>query len=182
MCIKVFKKEINMYYRGICLLSFVTVIMFSNNIVTYIILGIMFALINLRKQNMTLYISLIITLIVLLVNNLLLIKIILCIDYILYFILFEEKEIKKKDVYFESVYKDNQKKISSILEKGEIDSKIKNDIYNKTVSDVRKKNENKLLRFNSSDYSYYDTRPNYYYVIFHLIILFLSILIGSCVI
>ena len=63
-----------------------------------------------------------------------------------------------------------------------IDNRIKNDIYNKTVSDVRKKNENKLLRFNSSDYSYYDTRPNYYYVIFHLIILFLSILIGSCVI
>lgn len=178
MCINVFEKEINDYYRDICLLSFAIVIIFSNNIATYIILGIMYLIFNFKIEKMYVYLLIIMTLLIFIINNMMLIKIILSIDYVLYFLLIEEK--RKKNLYFDNIYEENNKKITNFLGKGEIDNKIKNDIYHKTIDEMKKRNENRLLRFDNDNY--YDTKSNCYYVIIHLIILFLSILLGSCVI
>lgn len=176
MCINVFEKKINDYYRDICLLSFAVVIIFSNNLATYIILGIMYLLFNLKKEKMHIYLLIVMTILIFIINNTMLIKIMLSIDYVLYFLLIEEK--RKKDFYFDTIYEENNKEITNLLGKGEIDNKIKNVIYHKTINDIKKKKDNQLLRFDNN----YDIKTNCYYVIMHLIILFLSILIGSCVI
>ena len=180
MCINVFEKEIDIYYRYVCLLPFLVVIILSNNIITYILLGIMLFIGNMKKDNILFLIMIIITFICFFINNLLLIKIVLMIDFLLYFIIDNKKQI---DNNFDSLYYKNKEKISNILKKGEIDDKIMNEVYIKTKNDIKMKQETSLLRFKKNKYyNQKDNLNNILYVSFHLIILFMSILIGSCVI
>ena len=153
MCIKVYKKEINIYYKCICLLSYITVIILSNNVITYLVLS-MFLIFNTKNEKLFFLTSLFATILVFIINNMFLIKVYLIICYIIYFILYREEET-------------NKKVILNNLGKGDIDDKI-----------IRIK-ENELIRFKKDKYS--NNLDVIYYLSLHLIILFLSILIGSCV-
>ncbi len=179
MCIKVFKKEVNIYYRFICLLPFIIVILFLNNVVTYILLAILLFIDCLRRRDFLFLIMSLITFIFFLINNLLLIKLILITDYIMYFMISKDYII---DNDFDNLYTSNRKEISNLLEKGEIDDKIMKQIYIKTKFDIKMRNEYNLLRFKKNNNIHKDNLNNILYISSRLIILFLSILIGSCVI
>ncbi len=83
---------------------------------------------------------------------------------------------------FDNLYTSNRKEISNLLEKGEIDDKIMKQIYIKTKFDIKMRNEYNLLRFKKNNNIHKDNLNNILYISSRLIILFLSILIGSCVI
>ena len=100
-----------------------------------------------------------------------LIKIMLSIDYVFYFMLIDEKGKRRNDIYFDKIYEKNNQRIANLLEKGEIDIKVKNDLYHKTICDIKKQKENRLLRFDNDNYCG-NAKSNCYYVINHLIILF----------
>ena len=187
MCINVFKKEVDIFYRVICLIAFGIVIIFSNNIATYFLLGLFLLFGCLKKEKLNIFILIIITIIAFLINNFFLIKIILIIDYAFYFMgdNYIKKDVSKKstDKYYDTIYNSNKKKITNVLEKGDIDSKIIKEIEDKTKVDLEKKKENLLLRYHQDKvYIKKNNSDIIYYVAFHLIILFLSILIGSCAI
>ncbi len=192
MCIKVYEEEINSYYRFICLITFLIVILFSNNIVTYAILLVLVFIRNVKKQSVLIdslfILSFIIFIISIIFNYYFLLKIMIIINYMIYFL--EIRSIrdlnvkeKKDNRLFNDIYDYNKKKISNQLKKGEkIDNKIMNEVYKKSLSDLQRKQEVRLLRFASKKNSYNINSDNTYYVAFHLIILFISILIGSCAI
>ena len=168
-----YDEEIDINYRYICLITFAIILLFSNNIITYAILLFIVILRNVKKETALVNISFIFTFIALLfvlfLDNYLLLKVMIIIDYCLYFL----------DINSINNLKDKK---NSFRKKGE-------KIDNKTVDElnsyeIMKKNELKFLRFNNTNDNYITikNKDNVSYVVFHLIILFISILIGSCAI
>ncbi len=190
MCIKVYEEEISYYYRFICLITFIIVVLFSNNIVTYAILLVLVFIRNVKKQSILvdgLFILTFITFILSIIfDNYVFLKLILIADYTIYFLeitKISDVKIKeeKNNKIFNIIHAYNKKRI---LEKGDkIDNKIMNEVYQKSVADMNEKEEVQMLRFmDNKKYSNNINSDDTLYVVFHLIILFVSILIGSCAI
>ena len=84
------KSKINLFYRILCMLAYIGVIIFINSFITLLVLTISFFILTISEkkvENLFLYvITIIIFVICLTVKNYLYLRIIVCFDYIFYFL------------------------------------------------------------------------------------------------
>ena len=108
-------------------------------------------------------------------------------DYLLYFLnidsisdFYQINDESKLQI----IYENNTKRVSELLEKGEkIDEKLVNELKKKSSLELQKKEEIQLLRFKDNhQFHNYSNSLGFFYVTIHLIVLFISILIGACAI
>lgn len=157
------KEKIDLIYRVICLLTFMFVTLLVKNIITLAIL-ILFFYFSIKKENDLVYFFLsILTFLSFAVgyvaDNYTLLKLMLMIDYIYYFL-----SIPSVNALINSML--SRKKEESADLKGEI---IEEELFRfKNIKNKKKKRELNL--------------SGTIYLTFHLGILFLSIVVGSCVI
>lgn len=157
------KEKIDLIYRVICLLTFMFVTLLVKNIITLAIL-ILFFYFSIKKENDLVYFFLsILTFLSFAVgyvaDNYTLLKLMLMIDYIYYFL-----SIPSVNALINSML--SRKKEESADLKGEISEE---ELFRfKNIKNKKKKRELNL--------------SGTIYLTFHLGILFLSIVVGSCVI
>lgn len=181
------KNNVDYIFRLICLITFSVIIILTDNIYTLAILSIfVFFFINVLK-NFFVSIILLINFIGFIVGyatgSLILFKISLMIIYIYYFLYNYETDLKdeqkNQDIY-KKIFVRNENKISQKFKKGEvIDKEI---IKDKSDSDYNDISFNYQFRFKNNNKKKNIAIFDVWYVVFHLTFLFISIMIGSCVI
>lgn len=178
--------NISLICRIICLLTFVLVIIFIDNLYVLGILAcIIFILVRL-DNNIIISIIMILNFIGFMAGyvngSFLLLRILLIISYSYYFLkdnIYKEKVkiIDNKDMLYDKILKRNENKIKSIM-KGEIvDQEIIKDKSDYDFMEYQHKGFEKKYSINK-DISMQEV----FYVLVHLFLLFISIIIGSCVI
>lgn len=178
-------KEIKIIDRLVCLLTFILVILFIDNLYTLIILGLfIFSLVKFDDHFKRLFLIIFMLIGVILgyfYYNFILLRISLIIGFIVYFFYDYQKNGKCEIIYhnddiYDKIYKRNEKKYNKI-KKGElIDKEI---IKDKTISDYNELKNNINFSFSSLKSI---SSLEISYVTLHLLFLFVSIILGSCVI
>ena len=167
--------QIKFISKIICLLTFISVIIFINNLYTLGLIAI-FIFIFLKIINYRVVILIILNIIGFIIgyisNNLILLIVVLVITCCYYYL--ENDSLvsdDKNDIIYQKLYQKNQKKISKILKEGEVIDKEM--IKEKTDNDYEIV-KNNFIYSNHKSFSMNDL----YYVLIHLSCLFISIIIG----
>lgn len=181
MCIEMFRNtNISLICRIICLLTFIMVILLVDNLYSLAILTIVIFIIGINKS-----VSLIILLILHIIgfmigyfySSYVLFRLLLVISYCYYFLKdfsFRKKNITYSNIY-DNLFKKNKDKLLNISKEGDLIDKIVKDKTDYEYQILKDKivfsDRNKVI-----------SMQEIFYVCVHMAFLFLSIVIGSCVI
>ncbi len=178
--------NISLICRIICLLTFVSVILFVDNLYVLGILAIIVFLLVRLDNNIFISILMVLNFIGFMVGYTckyyILIRLLLVISYSYYYlkdnVKYKKIEIfSNYDIIYDKLFKRNQKKLKNIKEGEVIDKDI---IKNKTEYDLEEfKNRGFVKTYQKNNNI---SMQEIFYVLFHLFLLFISIIIGSCVI
>lgn len=165
------KSKINLIYRIICLLVYIIVILFSENIATNIILSVLFLIITKKENNLFFIFLYFMTFMFFFVshmnNNYMLFKTILVIDYIYYFL-----NIPSIKYFINKLVDKIFYKITTLKqEERSIDKKQNKDSYYEYMRFSQFRRSLKSLSLKSD-------LLTTTYVTIHFVILFLSIMVG----
>ena len=166
----------DLIYRMICLFTFIIVIAFVESKLSLIILDILLFGALLFKESFSRFLLLLFFLlnfIIVLFGNIFLIRIVLIIGYIYYFIYcvrLNGSYDKYTRKYYTTILKDNYRRIKSLNK-----SNIKNNLSSKSMVDYRRKEENLLMRF---DNLRVNKKYSYLYVLVHMVVLIIVIMVG----
>jgi len=178
--------SISLICRIICLVTFFLVIIFIDNLYVLGILAFVNFILIGFGNNLLICIMVILNIIGFMIGyiteSFLLLRILLIIDYSYYYLkdsMYKEKVkiMNNKDILYDKIFKRNENKLRKIKEGEIVDKEI---IKDKTDNDFREYANRGLIKSLSIKKGI--SMQEVFYVLLHLFLLFVSIIIGSCVI